>query len=54
MVQGRIKVTLDECLEQYVGARPKTEKDARLVFRYLSGFLETSSPVAAGGATFEA
>ncbi|GJH23800.1 site-specific integrase [Caballeronia novacaledonica] len=48
MIQGRVKVTLEDCLEQYVTARPETEKDARLVFRYLFAFLETRAPVAPG------
>jgi hypothetical protein len=35
MVQGRKPFTLSECLDQYIAARPSTEKDARLVFGYL-------------------
>ncbi|SAK88624.1 site-specific tyrosine recombinase XerD [Caballeronia glebae] len=45
MVQGRVKVTLADCLEQYVAARGDTEKDARMVFGYLFAFLGTRSPV---------
>jgi integrase len=45
MVQGRVKITLGDCLEQYVAARPDTDKDARMVFGYLSAFLGTRSPV---------
>lgn len=45
MVQGRVKVTLQECLEQYVEMRPATDKDARMVFGYLFAFLGTRSPV---------
>ncbi|WP_321807977.1 tyrosine-type recombinase/integrase [Burkholderia sp. BCC1993] len=39
MVQGRLKVTLADCLDQYIKARPDTETDARLVFGYLVAFL---------------
>ncbi|WP_250471890.1 site-specific integrase [Caballeronia sp. GAFFF1] len=45
MVQRRVKFTLEDCLEQYVAARPETEKDARMVFGYLFAFLEGRSPV---------
>jgi integrase len=44
MVQGRKPFTLSECMEQYIGARPATEKDARLVFGYLQTFLKTQRP----------
>lgn len=39
MLQGRLKITLADCLDQYIKARPDTEKDARLVFGYLFAFL---------------
>lgn len=37
--QGRKPFTLTDCMDQYIAARPSTEKDARLVFGYLQGFL---------------
>jgi hypothetical protein len=43
MLQGRVKFTLGECLDQYVTARPSTEKDAEMVFGYLCAFLESRS-----------
>jgi integrase len=46
IVQGRVKVTLEDCLEQYVAARPDTKKDALMVFGYLFAFLETRALVA--------
>ncbi|MGF6443625.1 DUF6538 domain-containing protein [Paraburkholderia youngii] len=47
MLQGRVKFTLAECLDQYVKARPDTEKDARMVFGYLFAFLgESPGPAA--------
>ncbi|WP_250480615.1 site-specific integrase [Caballeronia sp. GAOx1] len=45
MVQGRVKITLEDCLDQYVTVRPATEKDARMVFGYLFAFLGTRSAV---------
>ncbi|KAB0657128.1 tyrosine-type recombinase/integrase [Burkholderia diffusa] len=39
MRQGRLRVTLADCLDQYVKTRPDTEADARLVFNYLFAFL---------------
>ncbi|HEP6278457.1 TPA: tyrosine-type recombinase/integrase [Burkholderia vietnamiensis] len=39
MVQGRLKVTLADCLDQYIKTRPDTETDARLIFGYLFAFL---------------
>ncbi|SAL50885.1 site-specific tyrosine recombinase XerC [Caballeronia turbans] len=45
MVQRRVRFTLEDCLEQYVAARPETEKDARMVFGYLFAFLESRTPV---------
>ncbi len=38
--QGRTPFTLTDCLDQYITARPSTEKDARLVFGYLVAYLE--------------
>ncbi|MEM5342403.1 tyrosine-type recombinase/integrase [Paraburkholderia azotifigens] len=39
VLQGRRGFTLTDCLDQYVAARPSTDKDARLVFGYLREFL---------------
>ncbi|HEF4840208.1 TPA: tyrosine-type recombinase/integrase [Burkholderia vietnamiensis] len=39
MRQGRLRVTLADCLDQYIKTRPDTETDARLVFGYLFAFL---------------
>jgi integrase len=47
MLQGRVKLTIAECLDQYIKARPATEDDARMVFGYLFAFLgETPGPSA--------
>lgn len=43
--QGRTPFTLTDCLDQYIAARPSTEKDARLVFGYLQGFLKSDRDV---------
>ncbi|WP_433694999.1 tyrosine-type recombinase/integrase [Paraburkholderia phenoliruptrix] len=40
ILQGRVKFTLKECLEQYVAARPTAKRDAEMVFGYLCAFLE--------------
>ncbi|MEX3635333.1 DUF6538 domain-containing protein [Paraburkholderia sp. BR14320] len=39
MMQGRLKITIADCLDQYIKARPDTEKDARMIFGYLVAFL---------------
>lgn len=43
MLQRRRQFTLGDCLDQYIGARPAAEKDARMVFGYLFDFLGTRS-----------
>jgi integrase len=45
MVQKRVKVTLGDCLDEYITARPDTDKEARMVFGYLFDYLETRSPI---------
>lgn len=45
VLQGRKPLTLTECMGQYIAARPSTEKDARLVFGYLQGFLKADRDI---------
>lgn len=40
VLQGRQTFSLADCLDQYIAARPSTEKDARLVFGYLDAYLK--------------
>ncbi|MGF6723983.1 integrase [Paraburkholderia sp. GAS41] len=39
VLQGRKPFTLTKCMDDYIAARPSTEKDARLVFGYLLAYL---------------
>ncbi|WP_159462873.1 tyrosine-type recombinase/integrase [Caballeronia telluris] len=39
ILQNRKEFTLQDCLDQYVQARPSTEKTAKLAFGYLRGYL---------------
>lgn len=45
VAQNRREFTVTDCLEEYVAARPATEKHARIAFGYLTAFLKTDCDI---------